>query len=153
MTASIQAKIIPFFEPKKLKVRDVTARHIQVYVDFKLETVSPNTVRHHITNLSTCFKSAIEQRLITFNPVDGVKKPKKQKYTGAQFYNEQQIDELLTATKGDIIEGVILFAAFYGLRRSEAYVKQKLKFFKVFKADDLTVCLFALCNLMSKRIY
>jgi integrase len=115
----IYNQIAPFYEPLKLKVTEVTPLHIQQYVNFRLKRVSPNTVRKHLWNLSKCFDSAIKQNLITFNPVKGIDKPKKVKYTGAQFYNERQIDSLLSAVKGDIIEGVILFATFYGMRRSE----------------------------------
>ena len=112
-------QIIPFYEPKKLKLKDITPLHIQQYVYFKLESASPNTARKHLWNLSKCFESAIKQNLITFNPVKGIDKPKKIKYTGAKFYNEKQIDELLSVIKGELIEGIILFSVFYGLRRSE----------------------------------
>jgi len=115
----IHNQIIPFYEPKKLKVKDVTPLHIQQYVNFKLESASPNTVRKHLWNLSKCFDSAIKQNLLTFNPVKGIDKPKKIKYNGAKFYNEKQIDELLSVAKGDILQGIILFAIFYGMRRSE----------------------------------
>ena len=98
----IYNQIIPFFEPKKLKVKDVTPLHIQQYVNFKLLSVSPNTVRKHLWNLSKCFDSAIKQKLIIFNPVKGIDMPKKVKYTGAQYYNGEQIDNLLNAIKGDI---------------------------------------------------
>jgi len=112
-------QIIPFFEPMKLKLKDVTSLHIQKYVDFKLKLVSPNTVRKHLWNLSKCFNAAIKQKMIVFNPVKGIDMPKKVKYTGAKYYNEKQIDELLDVIKGDILEGIIWFSIFYGLRRSE----------------------------------
>jgi len=120
-------QIIPFFEAKKLKLRDVTSLHIQKYVKHKLETIpprkqkapSPNTIRKHLWNLSKCFDSAIKQNLIVFNPIKGIDMPKKVKYMGAKYYNEKQIDELLTAVKGDVLEGIIWIAVFYGLRRSE----------------------------------
>jgi integrase len=115
----INNQIVPFYEPKKLKLKDVTPRHIQQYIEFKLKSVSPNTVRKHLWNLSKCFDSAIKQKLITFNPVKGIEMPKKIKYTGAKYYNEQQIDKLLSVIKGDVLEGVIMFAIFYGMRRSE----------------------------------
>jgi integrase len=38
---------------------------------------------------------------------------------GAKYFNEKQIEKLLSSVKGDILETVILFAIFYGLRRSE----------------------------------
>jgi len=115
----IYNQIVPFYEAKKLKVREVTPLNIQQYVNFKLKTVSSNTVRKHLWNLSKCFDSAIKQKLIAFNPVKGIDMPKKIKYTGAKYYNGEQIDDLLNVTKGDVLEGIILFAVFYGMRHSE----------------------------------
>jgi len=112
-------QVIPFYEPKKLKLKDVTPLHIQQYVKFKLKTASSNTVRKHLMNLSVCFNAAIKQNLITFNPIRGVEMPKNVKYTGAKYYNERQIDELLRVCKGDVLEGILLFALFFGMRRSE----------------------------------
>jgi integrase len=112
-------QIIPFYEPKKLKVRDLMPLHIQQYMNHKLKNVSPNTARKHLWNLSKCLNSAIKQRLITFNPVKGIDMPKPVKYTGAKYYNEKQIDTLLEVSKGDVLEEVIKIALFYGLRRSE----------------------------------
>ena len=115
----IYNQLIPFFEPKKLKVRDVTPMHIQQYITFKLKTVSPNTVRKHLWNISKCLDSAVRLNIIPDNPVKQIDMPKKVKYTGAQFYDEGQIAELLMAAKGDPLENIIIIALFYGLRRSE----------------------------------
>jgi len=115
----IENQIVPFYEPKKLKVKDVTPLHINQYINYKLKSKSPNTVRKHLWNFSKCFDSAIKQKLITFNPVKGIDMPKKVKFTGAKHYNEKQINELMGVVKGDIIEGIILFAIFYGMRRGE----------------------------------
>jgi len=114
----IHNQIIPYFEPKKIKVKDMTPLHIQKYVTFKLKTISPNTVNKHLWNLSKCLDSAVKQKMIEYNPVKMIDKPKKIKYTGAKFYNETQIDNLLDTSKGDILENIILLAVFYGLRRS-----------------------------------
>ena len=111
--------IIPYFEPKKLRVKDITPTHIQQYINHCLKTLSPNTVRKHLANLSKCMDSAIRQNIIAFNPVKRVDQPKKKKYTGAKFYNERQIEQLLTCSKGDPLEMVILLTVFYGLTRSE----------------------------------
>jgi integrase len=115
----IYNQIIPFYEPYKLKVTDVTPMHIQMYVNFKLKTVSPNTVRKHLWNLSKCLDSAVRQNIIAFNPVKRIELPKIVKYTGAKHYNERQIEELLEVSKGDVLEDIIKVALFYGLRRSE----------------------------------
>lgn len=112
-------QIIPFFEGKKLRVKDITGSHIQKYVNFKLQTVSPNTVRKHLFNLSKCFDRAVKDNIIGYNPVKRIDMPKKIKYIGAKYYSEAQIQDLLNVTKGDVLEVIILFALFYALRRSE----------------------------------
>lgn len=48
----IYNQIVPFFEPKKLRVKEITPLHIQQYINFKLKSASPNTVRKHLWNLS-----------------------------------------------------------------------------------------------------
>lgn len=115
----LEGHILPFFKPLKLDVRDITPAHIQKYVNFKLKTLSPNTVIKHLHNISKCLDSAVRQNMIAFNPVSRIDRPKKIRYTGAKHFNEKQIELLLSAVKGDILETVILFGIFYGLRRSE----------------------------------
>ena len=116
----IYNQIIPFYEPKKIKLKDLTPLHIQQYITFKLKTLSPNTVRKHLYNISKCLDSAEKQNYILFNPVKKIDLPKKVKYTGAKYYNEEQITRLLEAIKGEnIMEVIIQVTLFYGLRRSE----------------------------------
>ena len=100
-------------------MKDVEPRHIQQYVNHKLETLSPNTVKKHLANISSCLESAVRQNIIAFNPAKRIEPIRKVKYTGAKFLNEKQIDRLLADSKGDPLEIVILLTLFYGLRRSE----------------------------------
>lgn len=115
----LKTHILPYFQPKKLKVRDVTPLHIQQYINHKMQSISPNTVIKHLRNISKCLDSAVRQNLIAFNPVSRIDKPKRIKYTGAKYYNEKQIEQLLECSKGDPLEMVILLTVYYGLRRSE----------------------------------
>jgi len=115
----LNSHIVPYFEPLKIKVRNLTPAHIQRYVNDKMEKLSPNTVIKHLHNISKCLDSAVRQNIILFNPSQRIEKPQKIKYTGAKYLNEAQIERLLSAVKGDILETIILFAIFYGLRRSE----------------------------------
>ena len=116
----LSVHLLPYFEPKRLKVTDVTPAHIQAYIILKLKTLSGNTIRKHLANLSSCFESAVKQNIIAFNPVKRVELPRKEKYDGAKHLNEEQISKLLEVSKGDTLEIVILLTVFYGLRRSEA---------------------------------
>jgi len=64
-------------------------------------------------------RQVLRQNIIAFNPAKRVNELKKEKYTGAQFLNEKQIEQLLACSIGDPLEIVILLTVFYGLRRSE----------------------------------
>jgi integrase len=108
----LNTHIIPYFKPKCLKVKDVSPLHIQQYVNFKLETLSPNTVRKHLANISKCLDSAVRQNNIAFNPVKRIDLPRKVRYIGAKHYNERQIEQLLEYSKGDPLEIVILLKLF-----------------------------------------
>ncbi|MDR1739374.1 MAG: phage integrase SAM-like domain-containing protein, partial [Bacteroidales bacterium] len=58
---TLKAHINPYFESMRLKVKEITPSHIQNYISFKLEKVSPNTVRKHLANISKCLDSAVRQ--------------------------------------------------------------------------------------------
>ena len=116
---TLYSGILPYFEPKKLKLTDLEPVHIQQFINFKMKSVSPNTVIKHIRNISKCLDSAVKQNIIAFNPAKRVEMPKKVNYTGAKYYNEKQIEQLLECSKGDPLEMVVLLTVFYGLRRSE----------------------------------
>ena len=117
---TLKAHILPYFRTLGVSVKDVTPATIQGYVNDKLSKgLSGNTVRRHLANISKCLDSAVKQNIIAYNPVKRIEKPKAQKFTGAKFYNQVQIDRLLEVSKGDPLEVVILLTLFYGLRRSE----------------------------------
>ncbi|MCL2198863.1 MAG: site-specific integrase [Defluviitaleaceae bacterium] len=118
-TITMNAHILPFFEPLKLRVKDVEPNHIQKYVNKKLKRVSANTVKKHIANISSCLESAVRQNIISFNPAKRIDELKKVKYKGAKYLTEAEIIEMLRCFKGDPLEMVILLTLFYGLRRSE----------------------------------
>ena len=117
---TLNAHILPYFKARGLNVKDITPAVVQGYVNDRLEYgLSGNTVRRHLANISKCLDSAVKQNIIAYNPVNRIEKPKAQKFTGAKFYNQAQIDRLLEISIGDPLEIVILLTLFYGLRRSE----------------------------------
>jgi len=118
---TLSSHVLPYFKPRKLKVKDVTPAVVQAYVNEKLDKgLSANTVRRHLANISKCMDSTAKQNIIAYNPVKRIEKPKAQKFTGAKVYNQTQIDQLLEVSKGGPLEIVALLTLFYGLRRSEA---------------------------------
>ena len=117
---TLSSHILPYFKPKKLKMKDVTPIVIQKYVNDKIESgLSANTTRKHLANISKCLDSAVRLNLIAYNPVKRIELPKKERFTGAKFYNKQQIERLLEISKDGPLEIVLLLTLFYGLRRSE----------------------------------
>ena len=65
------------------------------------------------------FKSAVKHRVIATNPVDQADRPKATQYIG-KYYNASELKELLGKAENDPIYIVIILAAYFGLRRSEA---------------------------------
>ena len=119
---SIKGKIIPYFNKRhpKLKLRDVTPKHIQDYYTYELEVekVSPNTVIHRHANIHKALKYAFQTNLIDSNPAAKVQRPKKLRFE-THPYTADELDTLLRLVKGTNLEFGVMLAAFYGLRRGE----------------------------------
>jgi len=69
-------------------------------------------------NVRKALQYAHQIDMLPTNPADKVLFPKKKRFTGS-FYDEQQIMQLLQLTRDEPMYPVILLSAFYGLRRSE----------------------------------
>ena len=111
-------QIQPYFKQRKIFLLDLTTKNIQDYCTYKLKSISPNTVLKHLTLIKTALKYAQKVKIIKENPADWVERPKKQKFIG-DFYNKDEITELLNVIKGSPIETPLMFAIYFGLRRSE----------------------------------
>lgn len=110
--------IKPYFNSSGLKLTDIKPMHIQSYINAKLKEVSPNTVCKHLAVMKTAMQDALINDLIKSNPCYKVKPPRREK-PKHDFYNEQELKQLLTVAKGSAIEVPIFLATFFGLRRSE----------------------------------
>ena len=119
----IKSKIIPYFEEHhpSLALQDVTPKHIQDYYTYELTVrgVSANTVIHRHANIRKALQHAFKLGLIDSNPADRIERPKKEKFVGG-FYEEDELNHLFEVVRGDPIELGVILGAFYGLRRSEA---------------------------------
>ena len=110
--------IKPFFNNKKLKIKDIKPYHLQEYINAKLTEVSPNTVCKQLAVIKTAMQDAVINDLIRSNPAYKVKSPKKRK-AKHDFYTTSELETLLTATKGTPLEVPIFLATLFGLRQSE----------------------------------
>lgn len=113
--------IKPYFEPKKLRIEEVTPRIIQRYVRDKEESgQSRKSIRKHLVILNGVFKEGIALGELTFNPCANVKvKGKDEERFEGTAYEIPTAKKLLNAVKGDPVEPAVYLGLFLGLRRSE----------------------------------
>ena len=95
----VNKTIIPYFEPKKLKLTEISAKDIQQFYLIQLERVSANSVIHYHAVIHRAMKYAVRTDLITANPVDKVDRPKKNAYQGS-FYSEDEMQDLFEVARG-----------------------------------------------------
>lgn len=115
----LEGKIIPFFQPMRLKVKEVTGDEINdYYTSLRLQGLKGTTAQRHHALLHRAFKQAVKRRIITTNPCEQADRPKSEQYIGS-YYNAEELKSLLDSLTGDPIRMVILLTAYYGLRRSE----------------------------------
>ena len=121
-----KSHIKPYFEKLNLSLSDLKALHLQKYINYKHEKgradgkggLGGNTLRKHKILIKSCLNYAVKMRLITYNPIENVSLPKKEKFTGS-YYNAEQIEKLLEIVKNTPIETPVILAVFYGFRRGE----------------------------------
>jgi len=111
--------IVPYFEPMKLKLREVTPKHIQDFYTEQRKRVKGSTVKSYHANIHKAFKDARKLQLIDVNPMECVDPPKKEPYHG-KTYTVEETQKILAAIHDTIYEIPITLMLFYGLRREEA---------------------------------
>ena len=111
--------IKPYFEPKHLRLYDVTPRIIQRYVDDK-ETAgqSPRSVKKHLVILNDVFNDAVRFGELSVNPCTRITPSKRERFQG-KAYNAEEARQLLTEVEGDPVEPAVYLGLYLGLRRSE----------------------------------
>lgn len=110
----------PFFEPRNLRIDEVTPRLIQKYVDQKeREGQSPNSINKHLVILNGVFKEAAALQEVSFNPCANVTISRIEEEFHGTAYEAADAKRLLTAINGDAIEPAVYLGLYLGLRRSE----------------------------------
>lgn len=117
---NITKRIVPYFQKKGILLKDLTADDIQEFYNYVSSTygIKNNTILKYHANIRKALEYAYKTDKIPFNPADKIERPKKEEYI-ASYYSKEELQELLEAIRGDVIEIPVLLAAFYGLRRSE----------------------------------
>ncbi len=122
----VEKHIVPYFKQHKVDIQDLTpeavqqfASHLSEYGNVKTGgSLSNKSVRNYLTVLSVICADAVDKKRIQDNPVDRIKRPKKQKFKPS-FYASAQMKELFKAVKDEPLAPLIIVTALYGLRRSE----------------------------------
>ena len=104
----------------QLTVGNLTPQAIQDFAQrLFADGVVANTVIHYHALLRRAFQQAFKEERIDANPFDRVGRPKKNKFHG-ENYTQEELLTLLHLARGDVIYPAILLAGAMGLRRSEA---------------------------------
>lgn len=114
-------KIRRYFQRRpQLTVGNLKPQDIQdFYQSLFADGVMANTVIHYHALLRRAFQQAFKEERIDANPFDRVGRPKKNKFHG-ENYTQEELLTLLHLARGDVIYPAILLAGAMGLRRSEA---------------------------------
>lgn len=114
-------KIRRYFQRRpQLTVGNLKPQDIQdFYQSLFADGVVANTVIHYHALLRRAFQQAFKEERIDANPFDRVGRPRKNKFHG-ENYTQEELLTLLHLARGDVIYPAILLAGAMGLRRSEA---------------------------------
>ena len=112
--------IIPYFTEHPVSLEKMKTSDIDLYYAYLLQEcgLSASSVRKHHANIRKALEYAVDTELIPKNPAAKATLPKKQKFV-TSYYNPEQLNILLEASKGTELESVIHIAVRYGMRRSE----------------------------------
>ncbi|MET4781241.1 tyrosine-type recombinase/integrase [Glaciihabitans sp. UYNi722] len=114
-------RILPKFGSRRAST--VTRAEVQAWVvTLAAEGLAPATVHHHYVALKKVFRHAIHDRLLTYNPCDGVRLPKPETASefAPVFLTVPQVEAIATRLDSQEPYGLMVrFAAYTGLRAGE----------------------------------
>ena len=116
--AMIKKPVGPYFRQRNLTLRELEARHLQMFYSEMLRKVKPNTVIHYHTIIHSALKYAIKTDMLVQNVADKVDRPKKNSFQPV-FLSAEEMQKMFEALRGTKLELPVLVAAFYGFRRGE----------------------------------
>ncbi|ASM49339.1 integrase [Pseudoalteromonas espejiana DSM 9414] len=101
-------------------MKSIKVSEIKEWINKDLAHLANKTISEVLTPLRTAYRFAIEDKLITENPMDFVKNPNKEKCDEADPYTQSEITKLMsTDTEREIERDALTFAIWTGLRPSE----------------------------------
>lgn len=116
--AMIKKPVGPYFRQRNLTLRELEARHLQMFYSEMLRKVKPNTVIHYHAIIHSALKYAVKTDMLVQNVADKVDRPKKNSFQPI-FLSAEEMQKMFEALRGTKLELPVLVAAFYGFRRGE----------------------------------
>ena len=114
----INKPVGPYFRQRNLTLRELEARHLQMFYSEMLRKVKPNTVIHYHAIIHSALKYAVKTDMLVQNVADKVDRPKKNSFQPV-FLSAEEMQKMFEALRGTKLELPVLVAAFYGFRRGE----------------------------------
>ena len=116
--AMIKMPVGPYFRQRNLTLRELEARHLQMFYSEMLRKVKPNTVIHYHAIIHSALKYAVKTDMLVQNVADKVDRPKKNSFQPV-FLSAEEMQKMFEALRGTKLELPVRVAAFYGFRRGE----------------------------------
>jgi integrase len=115
----IEGRLKQYFTEHSILLEDLKPAHIlDFYNSLYAEGLKGNTVVKYHANIRKALDYAVQRDLILSNPAIKVGRPQQEQFI-ADYYNEEELNNLFKVVRDTPIELIVNLTAFYGLRRSE----------------------------------
>jgi integrase len=118
----VHGRVYSYFRDLGVTVEELRPGHIEAFYRYLSvsENLAPNSVIHYHNNIRKSLQTLYLKQIIPNNPADLIdNRPERTTYQ-AKFFDEDELNEYLSIVKGTKMELPVLFASYYGFRRSEA---------------------------------
>lgn len=114
----VEGRVKSYFS--NIRLGEVTGDDLNDFYSLILaEGCKANTAIHYHAMLRNAFQQAVKRGILATNPCEKADRPKKNQFI-PDYYSSEELKLLLDITDDDPMRIVIILAAYYGLRRSEA---------------------------------
>lgn len=115
----IEGRTKEYFTKNPVMLEDLKPVHILDFYNWLYsQGLKGTTVTKYHANIRKALDYAVQTALIPNNPAIKVGRPQQEQFI-ADYYNEEELNNLFKVVKDTTLELIVYLTAFYGLRRSE----------------------------------
>lgn len=115
----IEGRTKEYFSKNPVMLEELKPVHILEFYNWLYsQELKGNTVVKYHANIRKALDYAVQTDLIQSNPAIKVGRPQQEQFI-ADYYNEEELNNLFKVVKNTPLELIVYLTAFYGLRRSE----------------------------------